>query len=148
MTEIRFYHLQTQPLEKALPQILLKALSGGHRMVVKTKDEARAETLCEELWTFHPQQFLPHGTKKDGHEADQPVFLTEKDENPNGADVLILTEGVTAEKPEDYSLCCEIFDGRDETMVTSARARWKKYKDAGFEVTYWKQNEQGGWDKK
>lgn len=148
MTEIRFYHLQTQALEQALPQILMKAVSGGHRIVVKTKDGARAEKLCDVLWTFHPQQFLPHGTAKDGYEDQQPVFLTDKDENPNKADVLILTEGVEAEKPDAYELCCEIFDGRDEKMVTGARQRWKEYQDSGFEVTYWKQNENGGWDKK
>lgn len=85
MTEIRFYHLQTQSPAQALPQILQKALAAGHRAVVRVPDERAAEKLNEHLWTFAAESFLPHGSKKDGFSEDQPVFLTDGDENPNKA---------------------------------------------------------------
>lgn len=147
MTEIRFYHLLTQPLDKALAQILTKALAGGHRMVVRTSSD-RIEPLAESLWTVQPHGFLPHGTKKDGHAVDQPIWITDKEENPNGADVLILTAGESSDNLGDYKLCCEVFDGFDENAVQRARERWKSYSQENFTVTYWKQNESGGWDQK
>lgn len=148
MTEIRFYHLLTQTSEQALPQILQKALAAGHRIVVHGGSEAYIDRLNESLWTFRADSFLPHGTKKDGHAADQPIYLTGEDENPNNADVLILTGGAVSAHMDAYGLCCEIFDGRDEGAVQAARAKWTSCKGAGHDVTYWQQNENGGWDKK
>jgi DNA polymerase-3 subunit chi len=148
MTEIRFYHLLTQPPEQALPQILTKALAGGRRIVVRAADEKEAERLNEHLWTFHLDSFLPHGSGKDGHAADQPVWLTARDENPNNADMLVLTGGAACESVGGYKLCCEIFDGRSDEAVKAAREKWKDYRAAGHDITYWQQNEKGGWDKK
>lgn len=148
MTEIRFYHLTSKTLDQALPEILTKALSGERRVVVKTGDEKQLPRLNEHLWTFDPNSFLPHGTEKDGFAADQPVFLTSKDENPNSADVLILTDGATSEKTGDFTLCCEMLNGHDQEAVKAARARWKDYKEKGYEITYWQQDNSGKWQKK
>jgi DNA polymerase-3 subunit chi len=41
-----------------------------------------------------------------------------------------------------------MFDGNDYEAVTSARARWKTYKAAGHDLTYWQQTDRGGWEKK
>jgi len=41
-----------------------------------------------------------------------------------------------------------MFDGNDETAVTEARQRWKEAKAEGFEIAYWQQTPQGGWEKK
>ena len=47
MTEMLFYHLQRQPIEKVLPALLEKSLARGWRVVVLwecgLKDEARLE---------------------------------------------------------------------------------------------------------
>lgn len=147
MTEIRFYHLDRQPLEQALPAILSKALEQGRRVVIKAANENEIERLGEHLWTHNPDSFLPHGSKKDGFADRQPVWLTTEDENPNGADVLILVQGAHSEIHGNFKLCCEMLDGRDNDAVTGARSRWKTYKDAGFEVTYWQQGTKG-WEKK
>lgn len=147
MTEIRFYHLERQSQDQVLPMLIAKALDGGKRLVIKTSNDAEAEHLNEHLWTYHPDSFLPHGSKKDGNAALQPVWLTSKDENPNGADVLILTHGSITEISKDFSLCCEMLDGRDESAVKEARTRWKSYTEAGHKVTYWKQSERG-WEEK
>ena len=148
MTEIRFYHMTAKTLEQALPEILQKAVSGGRRAVVKTSDDKMAEYLCETLWTCQTDAFLPHGTKKDGFAGDQPVWITAADENPNKADILVLTRGCTAPDMGAYALCCEMLDGNDDEAVLAARARWKVYKEAGHELAYWQQNPQGGWEKK
>lgn len=148
MTEIRFYHLQTQPLERALPSILTKALAGGRRTVVRLPDTQEVERMNVLLWTYDPNSFLPHGAGRDGNAAQQPVWLTAKEENPNNADVLILTGGAAAENIEDFTLCCEMLDGNDSQATADARARWKTYRDAGHTVTYWQQSPQGKWEQK
>jgi DNA polymerase-3 subunit chi len=149
MTEVRFYHLQTKAPEQALPAILAKALEQGRRVVIRLPDMSAAQRLDEFLWVWNPDSFLPHGVRgdKDGG-ADQPVWLTDGDDNPNGATVLILTGGAPANDIGAYDLCCEMLDGRDAASVESARARWSDYKAQGFATTYWQQNEKGGWVQK
>ncbi len=147
MTEVRFYHMERQGLEQVLPGLLMKALENGHRIIVKLRDEKEAERLSEHLWIFRPDIFLPHGTKKDGHAAHQPVWITSEDGNPNGADLLILAQGAQTPSLEGFKLCCEMLDGKNEDETSSARARWKIYKESGLSLTYWQQGEKS-WEKK
>ena len=148
MTEIRFYHLQRTALEAALPPMLEKTLERGHRAVVMAGSEERVEHLTDHLWTYNDRSFLPHGSARDGNAAQQPIWLTTADENPNEAQVLFLTDGASSEKIAGYELCVELFDGNDDAAVQAARARWKSYKDAGHTLTYWQQSAEGRWERK
>lgn len=150
MTEVRFYHLQTQSVQQALPVMLQKALERGQKSVLKFSDTRAVEAMNAYLWTYDPASFLPHGSAKDGEDKAryQPVWLTTGDENPNNAYILFLCGGATAENLNDFTLCCEMLEDGDEAGVQAARGRWKAYQEAGHEVTYWKQNARGGWDKK
>jgi DNA polymerase-3 subunit chi len=148
MTDIRFYHMITKRLEQALPELLAKAITVQPRIVVKAGSRERIETLDSLLWTFDPAGFLPHGYIRDGNEAEQPIWLTTEDDNPNGAKMLVLTDGATSPQVADFDLCCALFDGNDEAAVAEARARWTDYKAAGHELTYFQQDEQGRWVKK
>lgn len=148
MTEVRFYHLSIQSFDQVLPKILSKVLESGRRALVKFTNEVDVRRMNDLLWTYRPESFLPHGSKKDGHVEGQPVFLTDKDENLNGSEVLILTGGATHQDMDKFDLCCEMFNGNDEDAVKAARTRWKTYKDSGFDVTYWQQANAGGWEKK
>ena len=148
MTDIRFYHLLHKRLEQALPELVAKAVERGHKVLVRAGSAERIEVLDSALWTAIPDSFIPHSAVRDGYAAEQPVFLTVEHDNPNGADVLMLTDGASAPALDDFKMCCEVFDGNDEDAVLSARARWKTYKDAGHELTYYQQNDRGGWEKK
>jgi DNA polymerase-3 subunit chi len=149
MTEILFYHLQRQPLERVLPTLLEKSLERGWRVVVQTASEERAEALDAHLWTFRDDSFLPHGTWREGEAREQPVLLTVHDDNQNGASVRFLLDGVAL--PADvaaYERIVLLFDGEDPDAVDTARARWSEAKQNGFEVTYWQPDDNGRWQRK
>lgn len=148
MTDIRFYHLGRKPLEEALPELLEKILERGSRAVVMAGSEERVEALNLRLWTYNQNGFLPHGSARDGRAGEQPAWLTAAEENPNGADVLLLTDGVAAGHVAEFKICCELFDGNDEAAVAAARTRWAAYKASGHTLTYWQQSEAGRWEKK
>ncbi len=146
--EISFYHLTRTTLEAALPQMLEKTLERGQRAVVRAGSVERVEALNGWLWTYGDRNFLPHGSAKDGHAALQPIWLTEKEERPNDAQVLFLTDGATSEELADFERCAVLFDGNDDTAASAARGQWSTLKDAGHDLTYWQQNEEGRWEKK
>ncbi len=148
MTDVGFYHLTKTPLEQALLRLLEKAVGAGKRAVVRSSSEERIAFLNGALWTIDAASFLPHGTQKEGQPAKHPVWLTAEIENPNGADVLIITDGAEATSYEQYERCLEIFDGNNDQSVIAARERWKAYKEAGCSLTYWQQYDGGGWEKK
>ncbi len=162
--EISFYHLTRTTLEAALPQMLEKTLERGQRAVVRAGSAERVEALHGWLWTYKDRGFLPHGSAKDGHAALQPIWLTEKDERPNEAQVLFLTDGAelggaelggaelggaeSGEEVAEFERCAVLFDGNDESALTAARAQWTGLKEAGHDLTYWQQNDAGRWEKK
>lgn len=148
MTTIQFYHLTATPLERALPKLLEKAVAGKMKTVLVDESEARLEHLNQWLWTYDPGSFLPHGSSKDGHEQNQPIWLTTQVEKPNDATLLVLTSGTVPTEPAAFERIIDIFDGNDPVSVENARTRWKNYKDAGHALTYLKQTPQGSWEQK
>jgi len=147
MAEIGFYHLVATPLERALPRLLERALAQGHRLVVRAASPERVEHLNALLWTYDEASFLPHGSVRDGDPAAQPVWLSHRDDNPNEATMLVLTDGVEAADLAGFARCADLFDGNDESAVEAARARWRRAREAGHALTYWQQTA-AGWEKK
>ena len=147
MPEFRFHHLERRRLDSALPDFLEAALARGQRAVVQTRDAAAREALNERLWTFREDSFLPHGGPGDGEPASQPVFLTETDDNPNGASLRVLLNPADAPRfagaptPEIVVM----FEARDEEALGAARAAWKALSGAGAAVSYWREGDEGEW---
>ncbi len=148
MTEIAFYHLTRSPLEAVLPKLLERTQAAGKRALILAGSAERVEALNAHLWSYDQNSWLPHGSAKDGNGPEQPIWLTETDENPNGAEFLFLTDGMAAADPGNFERCFDLFDGHDEQAVAAARTRWRALKEAGHELTYWQQNEQGKWEEK
>ena len=149
MTEVLFYHLQHQPLDKVLPTLLEKSLERGWKVAVQGGSEERIEALDAYLWTYRDDGFLPHGTWREPEADAQPVLLTVNEGNPNGASVRFLIDG--APMPADaaaYERIVLLFDGEDEEALAAARGRWAEAKAAGFEATYWQIDDSGRWAKK
>jgi DNA polymerase-3 subunit chi len=146
--EVLFYHLERQPLEQVLPAMLEKVLERNWRAVVQAGSPERLEALDLALWTYRDDSFLAHGTAKDGHAADQPIFLSTGDDNPNAAGVRFMVDGAEAQSFAGYARIVYLFDGRDTAALTSARQQWKTAKAAGCAVTYWQQSAAGRWEKK
>ncbi|HEY0901033.1 MAG TPA: DNA polymerase III subunit chi [Micavibrio sp.] len=149
MTEIRLYRAVQSSLDQVLPSILAKAAARGQRIVVLLPDKASVERYNELLWTYQADSFLPHGSAKDGHADQQPIWLTDQEENPNGAEILVTLRAENESIPAfagGFALCCDLVDGRIEQETMAARKRWVAYKAQGHEMTYWLQTEQG-WEK-
>jgi len=147
MTEILFYHLETQPLERVIPVLLEKTLERGWRAVVETGSPERAEVLDALLWTYRDDSFLPHGQAGGPSDADQPVLIATDDSNPNQASVRFFVDRAVPQSGEGYQRLVYMFSGHDPDAVAEARTAWKALRD-GNEVTYWQQDANGRWAKK
>lgn len=147
MTAIQFYHLTATPLERALPKLLDRAVAGGYRICVLANSDERVEQLNQLLWTYDAVSFLPHGSDKDEQSENQPILLSANVDVRNSANLLVVTDGRDVEQG-GFERILDIFDGNDQQATVAARIRWTLYKNAGHELTYFRQSEQGGWQKK
>ena len=148
MREVRFHHLERRRVDEALPRILERALEEGRRVLVRASSEEMAASLNQRLWTYDDASFLPHGAAGDGDPSAQPIFLTSEVENPNGATMLVRLSGVeAAQGDEAFDLALLLFDGRDESALAAARAEWRRLKDMGSAISYWRETDEGGWER-
>ena len=148
MTEARFHHLERRRVDQALPRLLERALEEGRRVVVRASSDEMVAALNERLWTYDDASFLPHGTAGDGDPTSQPIFLTSEVENPNAATMLVRLSGAEAgEADEKFDLVVLMFDGRDEAALAEARGEWRRLKDEGRTISYWRETDEGGWER-
>ena len=150
MTETLFYHLERRTLEEILPGLVEKSLARGWRAAIKTDSSERSDALDSLLWTYDEQSFLAHAQLGDGDPAGQPVLISVEEGNPNAAQIFFYVGGAL---PPDWQTLCDLarvvllFDGRDEQTLARARAAWKDAKQAGHDVTYWKESPGGKFEK-
>jgi len=147
MSEVLFYHLEHQSLEQVLPLLLEKTLERGWRAVVQASSDERIENLSASLWGWRDDAFLPHGDAKEANGEHQPIWLCCDDETPNKANIRFCVDGATARNIQDFERTIYMFDGNDPVALDHARQQWKLLKDSDHEITYWRQANQGKWEK-
>lgn len=153
MVDVSFYHHQTRRIEDTLPTLLERSLARGWRVVVQATSEAQLDALDQRLWSYRPECFLPHGTKRDSSPETQPIYLTCEDDNPNRAAVRFFVGGahiapVLAGEAAPTERAVLLFDGENSDELANARAQWKELRDAGQTLVYQQQDDSGRWVEK
>ena len=151
LTEILFYHLERRSLDDVLPGLIERTRQRGQRALIRAESAERAQAIDNLLWTWSEESFLPHAQAGDGDSAAQPVLITTEDGNANRAQVLFLVGGAMPMswqgEPAAFARIVILFDGRDASQLSAARAAWTAARDTGLEATYWKQSAGGKWEK-
>jgi DNA polymerase-3 subunit chi len=147
MSEVLFYHLEGQPLERVLPALLEKTVERGWRAVVETSSRERATAIDAMLWSYRDDSFLPHGIAGEDTDPEQPVLITMDGGNANAANVRFFVDRAVPQSGAGYDRIVYLFSGHDPDAVSEARIAWKALQD-GNALTYWQQDENGRWVKK
>lgn len=145
MAEIGFYELSRTAAEAALPKLLGRTLAAGARAVVVAGSEERLAAVSTALWLSAEPDWLPHGDARSGHGAHQPIWLSQRPEAPNGADFLFLLDGIEADATP-WARVFDLFDGNDPAAKEAARTRFRRHRESGHALTYWRQTA-SGWEK-
>ncbi len=146
--EARFHHLERRRVDQALPRLIERAREEGRRVVVRASSDEMVAALNERLWTYDDASFLPHGAAGDGDPMTQPVFQTCEAGNPNAATMLVRLTGAEAGEADGaFDLVILLFDGRDEAALAHARGEWRRLKDEGRAISYWRESDEGGWER-
>jgi len=152
MTEVWFYHLERSPLTQVVPDLLDKVVSRGWKAYVHGKapeghEDDTIAALNSQLWTYAPDSFLAHGVEDQPFAERQPVLLGASGGMANGADVYLSVAPVGLPDISGLKRCLIVFAGADDDHVGWARGLWKQLKTDGHTLAYWKQTDEGRWEK-
>ncbi len=147
MTDIWFYHLERTSLEQALPDLLEKVASRGWKAYVHGLGEDMVTGLDSRLWTYNPQSFLAHGREDAEFAARQPILLGTSGKMANDPQVYLSVAPADIPALDGLERALIVFEGNDSDHLGWARAQWKRMKGEGLNLAYWKQNDDGRWEK-
>jgi len=133
MTRIDFYFNAPDKLAVAA-RLAQKAYAAKTRLLIFSRDGQAISALDRKLWEVPATGFLPHCRAGDPQAAETPVLLTSDPEALPHHDVLL---NLDDERPANFSRferVLEIVSRDDEEDRSRARARFKFYKDRGYEI--------------
>jgi len=133
MTRIDFYTEAPDKLDVAC-RIVHKAYRTGRPLVIFSSDEAVLSRIDKLLWMSPAIGFLPHCYVNDPIAGETPVVLARAGDTPAYDDVLLNLDDAWPPSFARFQRLAEIVS-LDEADKVKARARYRFYKDRGYEVT-------------
>lgn len=132
MTSIAFHVNLADPVSYAC-RLLRKACASGAQVVV-VGEPAQLRELDQALWTFSPQDFVPHavaGATPAAVLARTPIVLAPEAAAVPHRQVLVNLGQEVPEGFEGFGRLIELV-GTDPGPLQSARVRWKHYVARGL----------------
>lgn len=140
MPDINF-HTGVEDRTLYLCRLLRKAARQGSRVLVRG-EAAEMDLLDKALWTFEPQDFVPHHRLRPGAALSAgvhrtPVWLMEEEGAwPAGvpaARVLVRLSSEPATDADQWDRIIEVVSTQDDDR-RQARRRWRTYEAQGWSV--------------
>ena len=134
MTRIDFYSNVESKLHTVC-KIAARALRAKNKMIILAADESMTRSIDKLLWTYQPISFLPHPDINARLADKTQILVTEALELTPHTDVLV---NLTHLCPNIFSRFARLIEivGTDADDKSSARGRWKYYKDRGYSIIH------------
>ncbi len=142
MTRIDFHVNAADPLRYGC-RVVRKAYRAQHRVLVWCDDPVRLAEFDTLLWTFSPQDFVPHVAAGDPLAAHTPVLLGADPEKAPFHDVLVSLGNATPPMFSRFDRLIEVV-GAEAAERNAARERWRFYRDRGYPMEHHDVSTDGG----
>jgi DNA polymerase-3 subunit chi len=132
VTRIDFHFNAADRLAYAC-RLVRKVHRAGHRIVVQCDSPDLLRALNEALWTFSPQDFIPHVLATDTLADRTPVLLAD-DEVPASLDMHEVLINLGRSTPAGFSRYERLIEviGLEAADREAGRERWRFYRDRGY----------------
>lgn len=135
MTRVEFVKLERPERAAVLCELADEFFMQGQRVLVVVQDENQGVTLDRFMWTWRKGSFVPHVYDNGAVDCiDEPVVITSREENPNGARVLVQGRPCTADFVRQFDLAIDFAELYDEDLKMASRQRYKLCQQAGHDV--------------
>ena len=133
MTRIEFIKLERPEKARIFCELAEEFFIQGQRVLVMVEDDNQGVTLDQFMWVWKKVSFLPHVYDNGAVEClDEPVVITTRAENVNGATVLIAGQPCTVDFARQFQVVIDFAEIYDEALLVTSRERFRAYREAGF----------------
>jgi len=133
VTKIDFYTGSEDRLRTAC-QLSHKAMQNGLRVLLHAPDDTTADKLDKLLWHFPATAFIPHCHSHEADASTMPVVIGHGEAFPH-SELLISLHNECVTFFSRFERVIEIV-GNDAEDAKLGRARFKFYRDRGYEITH------------
>lgn len=133
MTEITFYFNAPDKLGTARV-LAAKALASRRRLLIYASDHRTLGMLDNLLWTTPATGFVPHCMASDSHADRTPILLSSDPEAMPHHEILMNLDDQRPALFSRFDRLIEIVSRDDADDRLRARARFKFYRDRGYEI--------------
>lgn len=137
MPKIDFYLIQSSAATASLAfacRLIEKVYKQQHRIYVHAENEKVAHQLDELLWTYREDSFLPHHLYGEGPEPAPPIQIGFNVIPEKQRDILLNLSNTVPEFYLQFTRVLELVP-HDKTAQEYARARYRHYRTAGYNIT-------------
>ena len=139
MTEVVFVEVTASRMEVRACEIAENTYAQGDRLQIIAIDEQQAARLDDLLWTYKPENFVPHGLWKSmDTESTQPVVITTRKERVSGIASLLTMDYCPVEMIQQFSRVIHVVVMDNQERLEASRRYWTLLKDAGFSLRHQK----------
>jgi DNA polymerase-3 subunit chi len=133
VTRIEFITLKRPERARVLCDLAEEFYLAGQRVLVMVQDDNQGVTLDRFMWTWKKAAFIPHVYENGSVDChDEPVVIVAEEENPNGAQVLLMGVPCSLEFIRHFQHVTDFAEVFDEARLQVSRDRFKKYRELGF----------------
>jgi DNA polymerase-3 subunit chi len=133
LTHVEFIKLDRPERAGILCDLAEKFYLAGQRVVVAVQDDNQGVTLDQFMWTWKKAAFVPHVYDNGSVEChDEPVVIVAAEENPNGAEVLLMGSPCSHEFIRHFRHVIDFAESFDEARLEESRERFRSYREHGF----------------
>jgi DNA polymerase-3 subunit chi len=135
MTRVEFVKLERPERAAVLCELAEEFFLQGKRVLVVVQDENQGVTLDRFMWIWRKDAFVPHACDNGVVDCiDEPVLITNHEENRNAAQVLIQGRPCPPAFVRKFEISIDFAELFDEQLKQASRDRYKACREAGFDV--------------
>lgn len=141
MSEINFYHCDDIVANSIAP-LMLKVIGENKKSLIYTQT-AQIKEIDNILWGYNKNKFIPHVTifDKEFEFKRQSIVITDKEENVNEADYLVITSPASPDFLKTFSRVFYFYDSLGANQASELKNQAGKL----FEKVNSYKKENGKW---
>lgn len=133
MTKVEFIKLKRPERARILCDLAESFYLAGQRVLVMVQDDNQGVTLDRFMWTWKKGAFVPHVYDNGSVEChDEPVVIVAEEENPNGAEVLLMGGPCRLQFVRHFRHVIDFAETFDDARLEESRERFRSYREHGF----------------
>lgn len=139
MTRVTFYS-NLADKQQALVVLLQRSLAKKNKVTIMVDAEATAKACSDYVWQADEATFLPNVLAPDQYAEKTPIVIDWQEKQLCQDDILI---NLSEKQLTSFSRFRHLIElvSNDEQDKTAARARFKFYRDRGYEIQHFDQLE-------